>query len=92
MGRLVDIAAALLCIGAGVYLLQYNADSSALGGGTSWFEIIGHGMGVYFIGKGLFVARSTHLAADSRDRLNQLVDLGAARWAEDHPGEGHADS
>jgi hypothetical protein len=27
MGRLLDIAAALICIGAGVYLLQYNGDA-----------------------------------------------------------------
>ncbi len=66
-GALLDYAAAIICVAAGVYLLQYN--------GTSWFQIIGHGMGIYFIGKGIFVARSTRLQAQARDRLAQLVSL-----------------
>lgn len=69
MGRLLDIAATLLCIGAGIYLLQYHGET----GPTSWFEIIGHGMGIYFIGKGLFVARSTFLATDQRDALRWVA-------------------
>lgn len=75
MGRFLDIGAALLSIGAGVYLLQYNADTAGLGGGTSWFQIIGHGMGVYFIGKGVFIARATHLAGEQAERLRQLVEF-----------------
>jgi len=46
---------AVVCVAAGIYLLQYNAVDQS-GTGTSWFQIIGHGMGIYFIGKGLFVA------------------------------------
>ncbi|MES2360097.1 MAG: hypothetical protein V4529_17280 [Gemmatimonadota bacterium] len=72
-GALLDYAAAIICVAAGVYLLQYNAAVSV--GGTSWFQIIGHGMGIYFIGKGIFVARSTRLQAQARDRLAQLVSL-----------------
>jgi hypothetical protein len=46
----VKILGALICIGAGLYLLsaQTVADDSFL-------EVIAHGMGVYFIGKGLFI-------------------------------------
>lgn len=75
MGRLIGYLSAGICVFAGIYLLQYNAvDTSAFGGaGTSWFQIIGHGMGIYFIGKGLFVARTTHLEADAADRLDKLV-------------------
>jgi|tagenome__1003787_1003787.scaffolds.fasta_scaffold20866195_1 hypothetical protein len=96
MGRVVGYLSALVCIGAGVYLLQYNADSSGLGGGTSWFQIIGHGIGAYFIGKGLFVARSTHLEADQADRLKQLVefaghDRAARAAAEQVRAEARAD-
>jgi hypothetical protein len=69
MGRVVDVLATLLCIGAGVYLLQYNSS----GDQTSWFEIIGHGMGIYFIGKGLFIARATHLQARAADALDQIA-------------------
>jgi hypothetical protein len=75
MGRIVDIASCLICIGAGVYLLQYNAATGGDVAGTSWFQIIGHGMGIYFIGKGLFIARSTHLEAEQADRLKQLVEF-----------------
>jgi hypothetical protein len=70
MGRLIDIAATLLSIGAGLYLLQYSSP-----GQSSWFEVIGHGMGVYFIAKGLFMARSLHLADQHAGYLAQLVEL-----------------
>jgi len=82
MGTLIDFAAAAICVFAGIYLLQYNAaGTTTLGGagGTSWFQIIGHGMGIYFIGKGLFVARSTHLQGETRDRLTELVAQGRER-------------
>jgi len=68
MGRFIDIASALICIGAGLYLLQYNSPAQ-----TTWFQIIAHGMGIYFIGKGLFIARSTHLQARAADALETLA-------------------
>lgn len=75
MGRLLDIASTLLCIGAGIYLLQTNSV-----GESSWFEVIGHGMGVYFIGKGLFIARSLYFAETAAKATERLVE-----WAEyDH--------
>ena len=77
MGRLTGFAAGAICAIAGIYLLQYNADTSGVGGGTSWFQIIGHGMGIYFIGKGIFVARSTYLEAAQTDRLLLLVEWAA---------------
>jgi hypothetical protein len=93
MGRLTGFAAAAICVIAGVYLLQYNAATGGIGGGTNWFQIIGHGMGIYFIGKGLFVARSTYLEAEQADRLAQLVAFAAYEHGEpeepvaDEPGE-----
>ena len=81
IGGLIDIVAALLAIGAGAYLLQYN--SASTGDGTSWFEIIGHGMGVYFIAKGLFMMRSAWFSSRSVDHLKHL-----AEWARyDHHDE-----
>lgn len=77
MGNVIGWLSAAFCIGAGVYLLQYNGATTGLAGGTSWFQIIGHGMGIYFIGKGLYVGRSTWLQAEQADRLKQLVELGA---------------
>jgi hypothetical protein len=79
--NLIDILAMLGSIGAGVYLLQYqSAGNSATG--TSWFEIIGHGMGIYFIAKGLFIARTTYLQADARNKLAQLVEIANSRAPE----------
>lgn len=81
LAQLTDVTAALFAIGAGLYLLQYNAVST--GGGTSWFQIIGHGMGAYFIGKGLFMGRAAYISARSLDHLSYL-----AEWARyDHAAE-----
>jgi hypothetical protein len=74
VGRLLTIASALVCIGAGLYLLQYNATGSGdAAGGTSWFQIIGHGMGIYFIGKGLFVGRSLFMAESQNSKLDLIA-------------------
>lgn len=73
MGRILDLGAGLLCIGAGLYLLQYNATGDGVAG-TSWFQIIGHGMGIYFLGKGVFVARANWIAAETRDAVASLVE------------------
>lgn len=75
MGNVIGWLSAAFCIGAGVYLLQYNGATTGLAGGTSWFQIIGHGMGIYFIGKGLYMLRSTHTEAETVNRLQQLVEL-----------------
>jgi hypothetical protein len=77
MGRLLDVASTLLCIGAGLYLLQYNAPTTPGTTGTSWFQIIGHGMGIYFIGKGLLIARSLHLQAEANDKLETIAAWSA---------------
>lgn len=47
MNRLLST---LTCLAAGIYLLQTQAV-----GESSYLEAIAHGMGIYFIGKGLFV-------------------------------------
>jgi hypothetical protein len=86
MGRLIGFGAAAVCVFAGIYLLQYNAVSDPTTG-TSWFQIIGHGIGIYFIGKGLFVARSTWLESQQADRLAQLVQFAAYEYQETHEDE-----
>jgi len=75
MGKLLDIAASLLCIGAGIYLLSHNSPPIAVEGeaGQSWLEVLAHGIGIYFIGKGLFIARSTHLDGEAVAALRKLV-------------------
>jgi hypothetical protein len=41
--------------------------------GQSWFEVIAHGMGVYFIGKGLFIARQLYLSDETVRALRWLA-------------------
>src|ERR1700733_13743621 len=68
--NLVDLVAAGGSITAGIYLLQYQdlGDSSS---GTSWFQIIGHGIGIYFLAKGVFMLRAGALQASARNRLER---------------------
>lgn len=80
--RGVGILGAVVCIGAGAYLLTIQSAAE----GTTIFEAIAHGMGAYFIGKGLFVGAMAVIQTDSRDFLRQLVEFcraapraGAAR-------------
>jgi hypothetical protein len=52
---------------AGIYLLSYNSERlAALGGqsGKSWFEVIANGIGIYFIGKGIYMFRTARLASN----------------------------
>jgi hypothetical protein len=82
---LFDVIPALGAIAAGIYLLQYQSGGDSVTG-TSWFEIIGHGMGIYFIAKGLFIGRTTYLQVDARNKLAELVALvGAAPEAQPPP-------
>ena len=46
---------AAVCVIAGLYLLN-----STTVDGNSYLQVISHGMGIYFIGKGLFVASQQH--------------------------------
>lgn len=61
LNRLLSSA---LCVGAGAYLLQTQAV-----GESSWFEAIAHGMGIYFIGKGVFIWGSLGLQGRTVDAL-----------------------
>jgi hypothetical protein len=71
MGGLIDLLAALCAIGAGVYLLSHGSPDVELGGGgSSWFEIIAHGMGAYFIGKGVYIGRSSW----QRQKMLELME------------------
>ena len=88
--NLIDILSMLGAIGAGAYLLSYSSPGDSAVTGTSWLEIIAHGMGIYFIAKGLFIARTTHLQADARNKLAQLVELAA--WEADRKEDDDRDA
>ncbi len=47
--------------------------------GQSWLEVIAHGIGVYFIAKGLWMARSLHLQGEQRNILAKLLEAVATR-------------
>jgi hypothetical protein len=86
MGRLLDVLATLAAIGAGLYLLSIQSVA-----GNTVFEAMAHGIGVYFIAKGFFIARSTHLQAESAGYLETLTQFGPPRperktWEDDTAG------
>jgi hypothetical protein len=73
------IVAALICIGAGLYLLSAESPPVAGIGGTSWFEVLAHGIGIYFIGKGIYIGTSSWTQAEANERLDKLIELEALR-------------
>jgi hypothetical protein len=50
MHRITPLIAAGACIAAGVYLLSTQAVAE-----NSFLEVLAHGIGIYFIGKGVFI-------------------------------------
>jgi len=64
IGAFLDIAAGLMCVGAGAYLLLSQTAAP-----NSYLQVIGHGLGAYMIGKGIFVWRSLFLQADIQQRV-----------------------
>ena len=51
----LGILAAIVSIGAGLYLWSWQSTSTDLGGGQDVFIIIMHGMGGYFIARGAWM-------------------------------------
>jgi hypothetical protein len=58
--RLIAAAAGVVCIGAGLYMLSIESASSD----PTVFEAMAHGIGIYFIGKGIFVWAMLNRFAD----------------------------
>jgi len=52
--KLVSVVSALVAVGAGVYMLTLQTAAQ----GTTIFEAMAHGIGAYFIAKGLFIGGS----------------------------------
>lgn len=87
MGTLLDGLAFLIAIAAGGYLLTKGSPPIDVGGeqGQSWFEIIAHGMGAYFVARGIAMGRSLYLTSVTNDRLAELVDAALAEHARKAP-------
>lgn len=77
MSVLSSIFGSLICIGAGVYLLLHGSPPIQIGDqtGQSWLEIIAHGTGAYFIGKGILLAPQTWNSGRVVELLKDLVFL-----------------
>lgn len=69
MIRLAPFAAGAVCAAAGVYMLTIESASAD----PTVFEAMAHGIGVYFIGKGVFVWAMLTVALKQSD---QTADLG----------------
>lgn len=74
-GKLVDVGAGVLAIGAGLYLLQAQSVTVGDGGGQSWLELLAHGIGVYFIARGIWMIRHAGRQEDVVDRLDRIAWL-----------------
>src|SRR4051812_32763292 len=78
MRSLFQLIAGLVAIGAGVYLLTFASGAINLGNGQtgrSWFDIIDHGMGAYFVARGLWMLTQISAQDDVRASLDRLVEL-----------------
>jgi hypothetical protein len=69
MAKLSAVLATLGCFAAGGYLLSSHSI-----GAPSWFDLLAHGIGLYFIAKGLFVGASMSQQFRAADALEKLVD------------------
>jgi hypothetical protein len=60
-GFAVNSIAGLVAVGAGIFLLAHQNES-----GDTWLEVLAHGVGIYFIARGLYMIGSsiTSAAAD----------------------------
>jgi hypothetical protein len=79
VSKIGGVGAGLICIAAGVYLLQTQAADE-----NSLLEVIMHGMGIYFIGKGIFVWLSLNAQVNMAQSLRSLQPPESARkpWGE----------
>lgn len=55
---IVELVAAGMSIAAGIYLLSRGSSPVTVSGvsGQSWFEVLAHGLAIYFIARGLSMA------------------------------------
>src|SRR5579871_5373762 len=93
MAGLLDVLASLACIVGGGLLLTFTSANpgSYSFTGDNFFETASHGIGLYCIGKGLFIARSTYLIDQARSALGRLVEFAGRRHSQEPrqpwPGE-----
>lgn len=76
MGRIVEVIAAIVSVGAGVYLLSKNSVPVTVGGqqGQSWLEILAHGIGAYFIARGIWMFSQVGVERTIMDAVRRIAD------------------
>lgn len=72
-----------ICIVAGVYLISLESP----GEGTTIFEAIATGMGIYFIGKGIAVGASIWLQQKTLRTMERLVEMEALQHERETRGD-----
>lgn len=72
MTRVFGMLSMVVSIGAGLYLI-----GSQTAAPNSYLEVIAHGMGVYFIAKGLFMGPSLFQQAGYAELLESLREYEA---------------
>jgi hypothetical protein len=79
MRTILKILAGFISIGAGLYLLAHGSGSVDVGGqsGQSWFEILAHGIGIYFLAKGVWMLSHIGEAEYLVGQVEKLVALQA---------------
>jgi len=69
LATLIAFVSALVSIGAGIYLLSAKSVVTFGGGTISWFQILAHGIGIYFIAKGLYMGASLYQQVEQNKLL-----------------------
>jgi hypothetical protein len=72
--RIASVLSSLACIGAGIYLLGTQAVAE-----NSLLETLMHGIGIYFIGKGIYVGSSLAIQTETARHTRALVELEQAK-------------
>jgi hypothetical protein len=86
--------AGLLSIGAGIYLLSKHGTAISIGGqsGQSWFEVLAHGIGIYFIARGVWMLGHLGEGQALTDRLDKLIEFEAhAHTSHEHEPDSGSD-
>lgn len=69
MGQFLGVLSTIVSIVAGVFLLDTKAANE-----NSLIEVLIHGIGIYFIAKGLFMGPSLIVQAKTEEAINKLVE------------------
>lgn len=74
MRALLQVVAGIVSVAAGIYLLQANSvPIPGVDSGTSWFELLAHGIGIYFIARGVWMFSEVGTHQEITERLDKIA-------------------